>query len=382
MVFFSAVPPVMPELLTAGVEVICTRQHDILRDPRRLRAGLQGLWNFQAARRMEQALDGLDPRATVVHVHSWTKALSASVVRRALNRNFPVLFTLHDYFWTCPNGGLFNYKNNLPCRLKPMSFGCLKENCDVRSYPQKLWRVCRQVVQGRLGRLQTGVANFISVSHFSEAILRPYLAKRARIWRVPNPVEAPRLEMPDIRQNQAFVAVGRLSREKGTQLFAVAARDLRYPAVFVGEGACRQELQTIYSAAIITGWLPKTQVLEHLRQARALVFPSLCYETSGLAVAEAAALGVPAIVPHTAAARELVEDGVTGLWFKSGDVEDLKAKMQLLADGSFARELGRQAYQRFWEAPSGLKQHLPRLERVYREILDNPEISAASQAAS
>ena len=39
------------------------------------------IWNRDAARGMRALLDTLDPADTVVHLHSWTKALSSSVVR-------------------------------------------------------------------------------------------------------------------------------------------------------------------------------------------------------------------------------------------------------------------------------------------------------------
>jgi glycosyltransferase involved in cell wall biosynthesis len=93
--------------------------------------------------------------------------------------------------------------------------------------------------------------------------------------------------------------------------------------------------------AVITGWLPRQAVVARLREARALVLPSVCDETFGRTVLEAAALGIPAIVPDSCAARELVEHMVTGLWFRGSDVDDLQRKMEILMDAKSAAALGK-----------------------------------------
>src|SRR4051812_1592056 len=68
---FSAVGPVDPSLRESGVEVVCIRQNEILRDPIRTRAAVQGLWNRTASRRLAEYLAQFDQRDTVVHIHSW-----------------------------------------------------------------------------------------------------------------------------------------------------------------------------------------------------------------------------------------------------------------------------------------------------------------------
>ena len=145
---FSAVGPVMPELLAEkNIQVVCTQQYEILHDPNRLRAMIQGLWNFHAKQKMEQLLKNLDPKRTIIHIHTWSKALSSSVVQIALQKNFKVVITLHDYLIACPTGTLFNHPKQEICTLTPMGMECIRENCDTRNYGHKVWRVSRQVVQ-------------------------------------------------------------------------------------------------------------------------------------------------------------------------------------------------------------------------------------------
>jgi len=72
-----------------------------------------------------------------------------------------------------------------------------------------------------------------------------------------------------------------------------------------------------------------------------LVVPSIWYENSPLVIHEAFMSHTPVIASNLGGMADCIEDGKTGLLFKSGDPRDLAAKMQLLADNpSLARELG------------------------------------------
>jgi glycosyltransferase involved in cell wall biosynthesis len=187
---------------------------------------------------------------------------------------------------------------------------------------------------------------------------------------ISNPVDGQRHDPAPVETNRAFVMVGRLSPEKGPQLFAQAAETTGCEAVFVGDGECRDVVLAICLSARVTGWLPRPHVKKIIQDARALVCPSLCYETQVLAVLEAAAQGVPTIVSDRSAGREAVIDEVTGLWFRSGDVDDLAAKMSVLNDNETVRRMGKAAYERYWANPCSLDTHVAQLEKVYRCVLN------------
>ncbi|MDD4052026.1 MAG: glycosyltransferase family 4 protein [candidate division Zixibacteria bacterium] len=368
---FTAVGPVMEELTRDGLDVVCLGQHEIAADPNRLRAAFGGLWNRTAGRRMAEVLNNLNPTNTIIHVHGWTKALTAAPVAVALKQHFPVVMTLHDYFAACPNGGFYDFQKNRICTLKAMSPSCLTCNCDKNSYAQKAWRAARQTMQKRRGHIPGRIRHFITVSPFSRKIMQPYLPTDARLYDVPNPIQAEQASCPDPGGNKPFAYVGRLSPEKGTLLFAEAAQKAGVSVTFIGDGEQRGTIASLCPEAIITGWVPPSDVQRHLSWARVLVLPSLCYETQGMTVLEAAACGLPAIIPDTSAARDAVIDGETGVWFKGRDVDDLATKMTMLADDNLVRRMGRAAYDRFWDAPPTLERHVEALESVYHQILSD-----------
>jgi len=368
--FFAAVPPVAESLVKAGIRVVLTDQYDIKNDPVRIRAATQGLWNNRSARVLDKLLSQCDPRRTVLHVHGWTKALTSSIVRIAMQRRISVVVTLHDYFLACPNGGFFNFRKQAICHLRALSPACLKENCDRDGYAEKLWRSVRQAVQNQFGFACSPLLNFITISDFSASILEPLLPAGSEIYRIASPSDFEKEIPVDVRQNEQFVSLGRLSKEKGCALLAAAGRELGCAVTFVGDGPSRAEIEQINSRAYITGWQSREQVKARLRGARCLVLSSLWYEAQPMVIAEAAAVGVPAIVADKCAGRDMVENGVTGLWFRSGDKVDLCNRMRQLLDPDLAAQMGQAAYTRHWNNPFTMNKHLMALADCYRNILE------------
>jgi glycosyltransferase involved in cell wall biosynthesis len=71
---------------------------------------------------------------------------------------------------------------------------------------------------------------------------------------------------------------------------------------------------------------------EIFQQLDVLVVPSVWYENSPLTIHEAFIYGVPVITANSGGMAELVEDGVSGLHFRRGDVTDLRRKMLQVID--------------------------------------------------
>ena len=372
-----------PELLRSGVRVCSTGQPSTLADPNRARAAARGIWNRAPASIVRRLAAEAAGRPAVVHLHGYTKVLSASVVRAAVASGLPTVATLHDYFAACPNGAFFNYQSEELCPLTPLSPRCVATNCDARAYSHKLWRVGRAAVQRGPGRMPRGVGDFVAPSRSAANVIAPFLPGAARVHIVPSPVTVRREPPAAVADNRAFVLVGRLQRDKGATLFARAAREANVPAIFVGEGEEADAVRAALPDAELTGWVEPDRVREIIRGARAVINPSLVHETQGLTVLEAAADGVPAIVSDGSVARESVSDGVTGLWFRRGSVDALADRLRRLqADGDAAARLGAAAYEWFWSQERGLDAHLDGIEAVYRTALSDDPARIVSVASS
>ncbi len=369
VIFFAAAAPVDQRLHDSGVEVVCLGQTDLLGNASRAKAMLQGTWNGVASKALGDLLARLPRRSTIVHVHGWARALSPSIALPIAASGLPAVYTVHEYFLFCPNGGFYNYQKNEVCALTPLSPSCLSTHCDQINYPRKVWRSARLMLAQRIARLPQIFSAYVCLSSFQRGVIKKYLPPEARVTLISNPIDAPDLGEKANAASGEFLFVGRLSPEKGAFLFAEAARRLGMRATFIGDGPLKDELQARFPNARLLGWQNSDAVREAMRGAKALVFPSLWYEGQPLTVLEAKALGTPVIVADQCAGRDEIEDGVSGLWFTSGDASALVAAMKRLNDPALLARMSRAAHESYWKAPSTLDRHVERLDALYREML-------------
>jgi glycosyltransferase involved in cell wall biosynthesis len=144
--------------------------------------------------------------------------------------------------------------------------------------------------------------------------------------------------------------VGRLAPEKGvsTLLEAWSRIGSQFPLEIAGDGPMAPQVaEAARQCAGIRwlGWLPRDQVLDRMRHASVLIVPSTWYETFGMVIIEAFAMGLPVIASKLGAMSSLIDHGRTGLHFAPGDGLDLVAQMQNFRDhferGNYMREQAR-----------------------------------------
>ncbi|MEA1830790.1 glycosyltransferase family 4 protein [Methylobacterium durans] len=377
--YFAAVGPADPRLAAAGIRVVCLNQDDISTARSKLAFALQAIWNRTAARRLAEVLRLADPRDTIVHVHAFAKALSPSIGLALRESGLPLVYTMHEFFLVCPNGGFYEYPAARICHRTPMSRDCLTTHCDARSYPRKLLRVVRHAGLASVARLPELFRHVITISDLQERTIVPHLPRTTVFHRVANPISVPDAPVRP-KAGADFLFVGRISTEKGAPVFAEAARRAGIRPVFAGDGEQAAELAARYPEAVMLGWQGPAAIQDLMRSARALVFPSVWYEGQPLTVYEALACGTGVIVSDACAGREAVEDGETGFWFRSGDPEALAAHLRRLADDDLADRMGRAAHDRYWAAPLTRDAHLDRLALVYDAVMREAVAARLAQA--
>jgi glycosyltransferase involved in cell wall biosynthesis len=323
VVVFSAVAPIDESLKFERVKVVCLAQKDILTEKNRLRAIVQGCWNKKAYDAFKDLLRVYSPSDTIIHLHGWMKALSPSILAVTAKTNFKVVLTLHDYFTFCPNGGLFNYQTKQICKIKPSSFSCLCTDCDSRSYLQKVWRFIRQIFQNYYLRKNRNLT-IVYISETNRKVSERSLLRVAKKWYfVQNPVTISG-DVVEVVKNEKYLFMGRLSEEKGCELFCQAMKDLNLKGIVVGDGYLKKELERKFPNVEFKGWLSGEEKRNVVSSAKCFVFPSLWYEGAPLTIVEMKSRGVPCVVPDSCAASEEIEDGISGCIFESGRLDSLK----------------------------------------------------------
>lgn len=377
---FAAVGPADPRLAAAGIRVVCLDQDDVSTARNPLVFAAQAIWNRTAARRLAQELRLRDRRDTVVHVHAFAKALSPSIGVALRRSGLPLLYTMHEFFLVCPNGGFYEYPARRICHRTPMSLDCITTDCDARSYPRKFLRLVRHVGLDHLAGLRRLFPDIVTISALQERVVAPHLPPTTAFHRIDNPIGVARAPLRAGPPGD-FLFVGRLSDEKGAAVFAEAARRAGVRPVFIGDGPRKADLVARYPEAVMLGWQAPAEVEAAMRRARALVFPSVWYEGQPLTVYEALACGAPVIVSDACAGREAVEDGQNGFWFRTGDPDALAAHLRRLTDDDLATRMSRAAYERYWAAPLTRDVHLDRLGLVYDRVVREASLKAGPRRA-
>jgi glycosyltransferase involved in cell wall biosynthesis len=142
-----------------------------------------------------------------------------------------------------------------------------------------------------------------------------------------------------------LVFIGSIAPHKGAHLASAVgatvygpSTNARYAATVPNEGA-----------------LEPSRVPEVLARAEALVMGSVWPENAPLVALEARASGCPVIAPRIGGLPELVEDGVDGLLYEPGDLDDLKRAVTELRTRSWSPR-----------PPLPFSEHIDRLVEHYR----------------
>jgi len=295
-----------PSILNQKVKKICINTGESLKNKNKLFGIINGIYNIKAKKELTKLLKKLDRDRTIIHVHGWTKCLSSSIFDAIFKMKFEVVLTLHDYFTICPNGGLFNYKKNEICHIKGGSCKCNFANCDSRNYYFKIYRNIRFFVQNRIIKLTKKINNIIYISDFSWDILKDNFKKSVNCKKICNPIKFDSIhDNVDVLKNEYYLYVGRITKEKGVDIFCEAVTQANVKGVVVGDGNQKKILELKYPNIKFEGWKSEEEVKEFMKNAKALVMPSRWYEGAPLTNLEALSIGLPSIVSINCAASEV-----------------------------------------------------------------------------
>ncbi|QIG53190.1 glycosyltransferase family 4 protein [Altererythrobacter sp. BO-6] len=326
-----------PELERIGVSTVALNSGPLL-ELSRLEAMRKGINNSAAEAIISNWIRRHDTANTVYHLHSWAQILSSAVFRALRPVEDRLIVTCHDFFNVCPNGGFTNFQKSAPCDLRPLSLPCLVTNCDRRSYLQKGWRVARQVKLNHTADFASSAATFTFLHERmrSRFVAAGFPAKN--LATVPNPVEPWSKTRIAAEDNEGFLFVGRIGRDKGADLAIGAAERSGQELILAGTGELADEQSTSHEGIKFAGWLGSQEIASLARKARALIVPSRVVEPFGLVILEAAMSGLPVIVAsHAYLAEDVMRIGC-GRAFDIAEPQQLASMMASLAEDDDAIE--------------------------------------------
>ena len=288
------------------------------------------IWNTATYRELRTLIRAERPQ--VAHFHNTFPLVSPAAHYAAKAEGVPVVQTLHNYRLVCPNA-LFFRKDEVceDCSGKLIPWPGVVHACYRGSRSSSAAVAAMLTVHRVAGTWSRTVDAYIGLTEFArQAFVRGKLPAEKIVVKHNFVHPDPGIGKGD---GDYVLFVGRLSKEKGldTLLDAWERLQVRVPLKIVGDGPLASRVAEAAERAAEVEWLgrqPQERVLDLMKGAKALIFPSVWYEGFPMVLAEAYAVGLPVIASDLGSMSSLVDHGRTGLRFRPGDPEDLAAKVE------------------------------------------------------
>jgi glycosyltransferase involved in cell wall biosynthesis len=288
----------------------------------RLSLGASTIWSASSYREIQDRIK--QHEIQVVHFHNTFPQISPSAYYACTTAAVPVVQTLHNYRLLCPAATF--YRDGTVCEecqekslLRAISHACYRQSRTATAATVAMLAVHRQLrTWHRQVTLYVALTEFARRKHISAGL------PSERITVRPNALDRD----PGARANGVgsfILFAGRLTEEKGVRVLLDAYEKfgLRVPARIVGDGPLADEVRRRAGAlgglVEVRGRLTRDQVLDELKAARFLVFPSRWYEGLPMTILEAYGCGVPVVASAIGGIPELVKAGRTGWLVPAGD---------------------------------------------------------------
>ncbi|MFL5496385.1 MAG: glycosyltransferase family 4 protein, partial [Gemmatimonadales bacterium] len=332
--------------------------------------GGMAVWNRAAYRDLRRLL--LSERPDLVHVHNTLPLISPAAYYAARAARVPVVQTLHNYRLLCPSGILFRDGQVCEaCMHRAVPLPSVRYACYRGSRSASAAVATMLVVHRALGTWDRAVDLFLALTEFARGKFIDDGVPAEKILVKPNFTPDPGMQGTG---GDYALFVGRLSPEKGVGTLLRAWRQVgsRLRLRIIGDGpeaALVGAAAQAGSGVEFLGRRDPAEVVKAMAGARLLVFPSEWYETFGLTIIEAFAVGIPVVASDLGAMSSLVQHRRTGLHFRPGDSDDLVRQIDwALAHPDEMRAMGRAARQEY-EAHYTPERNYELLTQAYRSAI-------------
>ncbi len=300
----------------------------------------------EVKRKFTALLDDFCP--DVVHLNNIHTQLSPVIAEIAHARGIRVVWTLHDYKLLCPRYDCLRNGKQIceECftdKHKVLDYSCMKNSrlASMIAY--------REAMKWNRERLEANTDIFVCPSSFMADKMKKGGFENKKLKTLCNFIDVESCLRANYDKEDYYCYIGRLSGEKGVHTLIESANALSYKLKIIGGGPLEEELKQQAKPNIeFVGFKQWDEIKELVGKARFSVIPSEWYENNPLSVIEAQCLGTPVLGARIGGIPELIEDGVTGMTFESGNVADLQQKIEQMFSSSFDyKQLAEQSQERY-----------------------------------
>ena len=300
----------------------------------KIRAVINLFHNKIAAERMERLIQHEHP--DIAHVGLLHRQITFSVIEVLKRYNIPVVMTMHDLIFACPNYTMLT--NGIVCEkcLKGSVINCVIGKCVKNSIAKSFLAAIEKVYL-----MRKNYYNLIDL-YITECEHYKYLMNLARITKsriITKSNFLPIQQKYNFNKNYKdyILYFGRFSKEKGlmTLLQAHKNSDCKRHLVLVGAGPMKQEMEYFVKINDLVnveflGPIYGIEMEKLIEEAKTIVVPSEWYENCPYAVLQSMAKGKIVIASRIGGLPELIADGENGFLFEAKNTLDLISKVEMV----------------------------------------------------
>jgi glycosyltransferase involved in cell wall biosynthesis len=321
------------------------------------------VWSKSTYREVRALLEKHQP--DICHVHNFLPLISPSIYTACKEAGVPVVQTLHNYRLICSNGLFLREGKVCEDCLGKSPFTAVSKKCYRNSYAQTLAVANMLHQNNKRDTWNSEVDAFLCFTEFAREKFIQHGIDPALLFVKPNFVSPSPLEAPN--EAPYYLYVGRLDEYKGVRLLKEIAPQLPFPLKVIGTGELEKELAGSLNLELLQHQ-EHSSTLRYIKGAKALLFPSLCYEGMPMTILEAFANKTPVIASNMGAMKSMVETEKTGLLFDTGSAKALLNAIRLLeSKAGLENDLRENAF-RLYEKKYSEEASYQRLMEIYQQV--------------
>lgn len=298
---------------------------------------IKTIYSAEARKKIRKVLEDFVP--DVCHLNNFNFQLTPSIIpeivawRKKSGKNCKIICTAHDHQLVCPNHLCQNPITHENCEkcLGNHFFNCIKGKCIHGSFAKSVVGAAEGFFWQFNGAYKY-IDKIICCSSFlkSKMDTNPVFSKKTVAMH--NFVDISSVKF-DVKKDY-ILYFGRFSDEKGVKTLIEVCKQLpQIKFVFAGNGPLEAEISEISNIENV-GFKNGEELNRLISEALFTICPSECYENCPFSVMESQMYGTPVLGADIGGIPELIETGVTGELFQSGNLEDLKEKILFLWNNS------------------------------------------------
>lgn len=295
---------------------------------------LTTIWSFKTYFDIKKIIK--NEEIDIVHCHNTFPLISPSVYYAARKMKIPVVQTIHNFRFLCPNG-LF-YKNNKICEK------CLTNNNFKEAVKNKCYRNSKiqTIVVANMLKFHRLLGtykkiNYIFLTEFNKNKFSKLIDINSNnIFIKPNFVDSNKVfGFNNKKLENKFIFMGRLDENKGIKELINHWNNLKldFELHIYGDGDLRGyvELACEKNKKIkFLGFKPQKDIFDDLSTSFGLIFPSIWYEGFPMTITECLALGKPVLSTNIGNQCSILKSSNGGLTYKYDDFTSFEKSLNLL----------------------------------------------------